>query len=92
MTIQVLEELRKLQIMMKEIIGTMIAQHELGRQENSSEVISRVIHLEMEVKKQSEIIGTLQRQMQASIDCHLRGREALGTLTDAIKKMANPNN
>lgn len=78
--------------MMKEIIGTMIAQHELGREEHPSEVISRVIHLEIEVKRQAEMIGTLQRQMQASIDCHLRGREALGTLTDAIKKMATPNN
>ena len=77
--------------MMKELVGMMLERSprltdESG--ESPTALRSRVAYLEHEVRRQDEVIKTLQRQMQASIDCHLRGREALGAVTASVKKLS----
>ena len=39
------------------------------------------------LKSQGEQIRVLQKQMRASLDCHLRGREALNSLSAATKRL-----
>lgn len=85
--IDVLEELRKMQLMMKDVLGTILVMQQPKSQDNSS----RVECLENEVRRQGDVIKTLQRQIQASIDCHLRTRETLSALTLTIKKLATPS-
>ena len=83
--VHVLEELRKMQVMMKDVLTTI-----LGMQQSKDDN-TRLECLESEVKRQGEVIKTLQRQIQASIDCHLRTRETLSALTSTVKKLANPS-
>ena len=88
MPVDVLEELRRMQLMIKDLVGLMIQRPPQKDEQSPTSLRARVTSLEREVQRQNEAIKTLHRQMQASIDCHLRGREALSALTASVKKLS----
>ncbi len=63
--------------------------HEYGMKVNSTLVGQDTTNAQVSetLKSQQEQLKTLHKQMKSSLDCHLRGREALNSLSAATKRL-----